>query len=509
MNKTYPILVSLVFSLWLGVALGAHPPTPPATAQTPPNDLSTACFAEVKLGFWVDLLRGPSYALFGIKRTIPAEQELRVLAQDASGDWVQVYHPRTDTTGWMLVENLLRYGRCRDLPVLTDAADFEPEGPPPDAPFTTRPDFVAEAIFSEAERAFLLDDSAVYVLHQTDTVRAHVLLLDLNDARVHVTAALTGTAGRTMGLVSTLASDSGAFAAINADFWTSNRVPQNLMVVDGVLITAPTNRATFALTADKQAYIGPFTDDWTWDASVTAENGASIPLQLVNTGCEEAWLCLYTDIYPTLPLQTRYDGLRILLDPDYEVLSIAQNLPLDIPTGHFALRTAANSPAAQWLRNNVAVGDTLSISLPTDPDWQDFDVAIGGGPLLIRGGEFWQDCDQDLPADERICENFDLNFRLNQYGRALQARSAVGVTAANALVLVMVEGNGVYASQGITQRDLAELMLRMGVVDGMEFDGGRSSALWVDTNLVNGIDPTRTERNVTNALLVFLEDDTG
>ncbi len=476
-------------------------------AQSPGNDtpatVSAACFAEVQLGYWADILRGPSYAQYGIKRTIPSEQRVQVIGQDETGGWVQVYYPRTDIYGWMLRDNMLFFGRCTMLPLTTDT--LEPDGPAPTAPHLPRPAFIGNAEFVAAEQVFAVNDAIIYALHERDDRRAHILLIDLLHPAVRLDAALTGEPGRTMGTVSDVAQATGAFVALNGDFWTRNRVPQNLMLSGGDLITAPTNRATFALTPDNEPYIGTFTDDWTWDASITAQDGGSIPLQLLNTGCENDWLCLYTDIYAELLLWEGYDRLRVLLNADYEVLSLQQNMPLTIPTGHMALRTGANSQAAAWLREHVAVGDTLSLSLPTDPDWRDFEMAIGGGPLLIADGDFWQDCDPAIPDDARTCENFDANFRVNQYGNALQARSAVGYTDDSVLILVMVEGNDVYGSRGSTQRELADIFLRMGAVRAMEFDGGRSSALWVGGNLVNGVALEAGERRVSNALLVFVD----
>lgn len=499
---------SFLIVLLLFVAASVLLPAEHTRAQDPsaasPADFSSACYAQVRLGYWADILRGPSYELYGIKRTIPAEQEVRVLGRDDSDDWVQVYYPRTDLYGWMRTENLLLYGACQALALATD--NLEPEGPPPAVPRVPAPAFAATARFTADERVFWVNEAVVYVLHDSDDVRAHIVLLDMHDERLRFSTALTGEPGRTMGTVSEIAAATGAFIALNGDFWTRNRMPQNLMLQDGALLTAPTNRATFALSAERTPFIGSFTDAWTWDASLIAENGNSIPLQLLNTGCDDAWVCLYTDIYDTLPLWTGYDGLRLLLNAEREVVSMAQNLPLEIPAEHLVVRTGASSAAAAWLRDNVALGDTLAFSFPTEPDWRNFEHAIGGGPLLVDDGAFWQDCDPDQPDDERVCENFDLNFRLNQYGNSLQARSAIGYSADNTLIMVMVEGNDVYGSQGITQRDLADIFLRMGAERAMEFDGGRSSALWVGRNLVNGVTLAAGERNVTNALLVFWED---
>ena len=487
------------------LACSALSPNPPASHAQSDGQALITCYAQVPLGYFVDVLRGPSPELYGVKRTMPSEQEMRVFGRDATGDYVQVWVPRVDFAGWMLRAELMLYGACDDLPITTH--NLEPDKPPAPPKPISIPDFATAAEFVEDERVFLHNDHAIYALHESDTLRAHMLILDLDTEGLTLTPALVANPGVRTGLVSETAVATGADIAINADFWTNSYVPQNLMVIDGDILTAPTNRATFALSNDGEVFIGYFVEAGGWDASVTAEDGAWIPLQLLNTRCEDDWMCLYTDIYESLPIQAGYDGVRALLSPDLEVLSIEQNFPLDIPEGHFALRTGANTAGARWFREHVEVGDTLDISLPTEPDWQDYQMAIGGGPIFLQDGDYVLECDPDVPEDERICENFDNNFRINHYGRSLQPRMAIGIDRdMHTLIVIMIEGADVFDSLGATQRELAEMMQRMGADDAMEFDGGGSASLWLRQNFVNGF-TTRGERYVSNALLFFFDDE--
>lgn len=494
----------IIFSCALLLLASATGSAPTSHADNETRAQRT-CYAQVPLSYFADMLRGPSYEQYGVKRVIPAERELYIFGRDESNEWVHAHLPGVDMIGWMRAENLMLYGACDNLPITTD--NLEPESLPEAPAPVALPAFAADAAFVEEERVFLRNPATIYALHESEELRGHIVLLDLSDSRLRLSAALVANPGVRTGLVSETAAETGAFIAINADFWTNSYVPQNLMLINGEIITAPTNRATFAATATNEVFMGYFVETPQWDASVTAEDGAWVPLQWLNTKCEDDWLCLYTDIYPSLPLLNGYDGRRLLLSPEFEVLSIEQNYPLNIPDGHFALRTGANSAAARWLREHVAVGDSLTISLPTDPDWRDYETAVGGGPIFIRDGQAVIECDPDLPEDERICENFDNNFRINHYGRARQARAALGYDADNnTLILMMIEGNDVYGSKGATQDELAAMMLRMGADSAMEFDGGRSASLWIGQNHVNGF-TTTGERYVSNALLVFWDED--
>jgi hypothetical protein len=432
---------------------------------------------------------------------------MRVLGRSADEEWWQVYLPEPlNMIGWIWRENINLFGRCSDLP--DTSANPEPDAPslpPADAEL---PAFAQSLAFEDTDRIFVLNDGMLYVRHEVPGqgrekgIQAHILLADLSapqlDVRVHLGAVPDVKAT----LISDMVKDTGAFAAINGDFYGGNYMPQGLTVINNEIITAPKHRATFAITEDHQPFIGYFTRDWTWFATVTAANGAVIPLQLVNLPCNPAWVCLYTDALKRLPIKYGYEGVRVLLSPEYEVLQMTQGT-LEIPEGHFVLRAGAYSDAGQWLSENVKVGDTLALDLATFPDWRDYEYAISGGPLIVQSGEFYQDCDPDAPEARRECEEFDENFRYERYFENHTPRSAVGYNrAANVLILIVVEGYEIDHSGGMTPRQLADLFIRFGAERAMEFDGGGSAALWIDRGFVNDFG-YRGERRVSNSLMLF------
>ena len=65
-------------------------------------------------------------------------------------------------------------------------------------------------------------------------------------------------------------------------------------------------------------------------------------------------------------------------------------------------------------------------------------------------------------------------------------RSAVGVTADNRLILVVVDGRTEDAA-GMTCQELADLMLALGCPDSINMDGGGSTTLWGRGQLYNGV----------------------
>ncbi|MBO6575458.1 MAG: phosphodiester glycosidase family protein [Rhodothermales bacterium] len=113
--------------------------------------------------------------------------------------------------------------------------------------------------------------------------------------------------------------------------------------------------------------------------------------------------------------------------------------------------------------------------------------ALSAGPRLLEDGTF------NITVDEEV-------FFGSSIPR-VHPRSAVGVTADGSLILMVVDGRQ-RASRGVDLDELAELLASTGAVDGMNLDGGGSSALVVNGHLLNRPAGERIEREVMSAVLV-------
>ena len=465
---------------------------------------SQTCYAEIQLEHWVNMRAGPALN-YAVVRNLAPSTILRVFGEDGNGEWFHAYLPRVEKIGWIFYENVSFFGNCTNLPITVDEPELTEA---PDAPTEIElPSFTNNMDFVEDEQIFYLNEGMIYIRYETDDLRAHVVIADLQHEQLDVRVALAPTPGSRNGLLTRLAENTGAFVAINGDFYTDNYMPQNLTVIDNEIVTAPQFRATFALRKNHEPFIGYFTESTTWDGSIVAENEAWLPLQFANITCEAEWLCMFTDIWEDLPLLEGYDGIRVLVSPENEILSIERNEPMGIPEGHVVLRAGIDTESGKWLEDNLAVGEIVEINTTTTPHWSDFEYAISGGPVIVKNGRFWQDCNMDIDEEDRICESFTTDFHISHYNRALIPRSAVGYNRDNkVLILIMVEGNDVHDSKGIRQDDLAAMFIRFGAYTAMEFDGGRSAILWINRNPVNGYIPA-DERHIPNALLLFWDKD--
>lgn len=79
-------------------------------------------------------------------------------------------------------------------------------------------------------------------------------------------------------------------------------------------------------------------------------------------------------------------------------------------------------------------------------------------------------------------------------------RTAVGIDAGGRLLLVIVDGRST-VSAGVTLADLARILIEFGAAEGIELDGGGSSAMWVTDQIVN-VPSDGAERPVINHLVL-------
>lgn len=124
--------------------------------------------------------------------------------------------------------------------------------------------------------------------------------------------------------------------------------------------------------------------------------------------------------------------------------------------------------------------------------------AIGGGPTL-------------LPEDTSVAEGFtayqDGKLIRDAVGsNSLNARSAIGITQDDRLVLAMVAQQAdAPTNSGISLSDLANFLATLNVTKAMNLDGGSSAAIYFQNNIVYGKvdrEGNRVKRPIKSVLLV-------
>ena len=114
---------------------------------------------------------------------------------------------------------------------------------------------------------------------------------------------------------------------------------------------------------------------------------------------------------------------------------------------------------------------TTADGLVADGVWQ----TLSFGPALVTDGEVVSGID-DVEIDTNVG---------NHSIQGEQPRTAIGVIDENHFVFVVVDGRETGYSRGVTMTELAEIMQGLGATEAYNLDGGGSSELWFNGEVVN------------------------
>jgi len=161
-------------------------------------------------------------------------------------------------------------------------------------------------------------------------------------------------------------------------------------------------------------------------------------------------------------------------DTHVRAISTHGDTPLDRQTVVLSI-----GPRLVSVMPTVKPGAHLRIITETVPDLSGVEVAIGGGPALLRDGKVmeWRGL---------------LHMR--------HPRSALGWNK-DYIFLVEVDGRQIDLSVGMTFPELADYMLKLGCQQAMNFDGGGSATLWALGEVRNSPSEGQ-ERPAANALVI-------
>ena len=138
--------------------------------------------------------------------------------------------------------------------------------------------------------------------------------------------------------------------------------------------------------------------------------------------------------------------------------------------------------------------DTVRVLLQTSPHLPKNStptLLVGGWPRILRDGV-------NIAADAATTEG-----TISRNAEVRHPRTAIGYSKdGNTLWLFVVDGRST-SSVGMTLVEVADQMRKLGAWQALNFDGGGSTTLVIEGQVVNApTDPTG-EREVGNALLVL------
>jgi hypothetical protein len=157
--------------------------------------------------------------------------------------------------------------------------------------------------------------------------------------------------------------------------------------------------------------------------------------------------------------------------------------PFEIPEDGYVLSSVGTNIGE--MASNFKVGDQMTLDY--DVNFKYTNLSIGGGAQLVASG--------------KVVENFTHNIAGNN------PRTALGITKdRKQLILVTVDGR-TNSYRGVTQTEMAQLLVELGAYEGINFDGGGSTEMvgvspWTGSLSILNTPSDKVERNMYTGLAV-------
>ncbi|HUG65295.1 MAG TPA: phosphodiester glycosidase family protein [Gaiellaceae bacterium] len=277
---------------------------------------------------------------------------------------------------------------------------------------------------------------------------------------------------------------------VNGDFFApADGRPSGIFLRDGILATPPNAaRSSAGVTLDGLLDVRRVSFRGTWRGT-----GQRRALNFLNKVPGANGISLFTtDWGATTP---RIPGAVFVTlgsfppatpntDIAVPVLSVVTGSAARIAPGTGVLVARGN--AAARLQAEAQPETVVTVRLILQPDWAVVSDAIGGGPVVVKDG---------VPV-----------YRSNEAFTTSQLaprgpRTAVGQRADGGIVFLTTDGRQPGFSVGMTNFELAQALVRYGVVRGMALDGGGSSTIAFEGTVLNSPSDGR-ERAVSTALML-------
>ncbi len=314
----------------------------------------------------------------------------------------------------------------------------------------------------------------------------HVLTID-RERLVSANALRLGMGGDGMRFAldrtSAIARRDGAIAAVNGGYFARTGEPLGLVMRDRQILSGPLyTRSLLAFGGSSP----PFVEGTQMSGSIQLPNGESAAIDGFNQRRWDGQIVVYTPLWgETTRTQPGATSIEFAVLANGQVMGRSLG-NIAIPPGGYVV--SASGVEAEWLARRLRIGDRLAYQTDLALFWRGTDHILAGGPRLLAQGQV-----QLTTVDERFQPDIAV-------GRS--PRTAVGITASGSVILAVVDGRQPRLSVGLTLPETAEVMRELGALNALNLDGGGSSTMIVEGEIVNRPSDGR-ERPVSNAMLVF------
>ncbi|MFJ5222545.1 phosphodiester glycosidase family protein [Streptomyces sp. NPDC088400] len=193
-------------------------------------------------------------------------------------------------------------------------------------------------------------------------------------------------------------------------------------------------------------------------------------------------------------------GAQAVLDASGRIVS-AGTRGGTVPAGGSVLQGIGS--AAGWLTAHAKPGQRVDVAETVRDEagrrvrLGSRDSIVSAAPTLVKNGRVSIDA-----ATEGVVDPKDLSFGY-AWANSRQPRTMAGTDAKGRLILVTVDGRRTGGSEGFTLREAASFMRSQGALQAINLDGGGSTAMAVNGELVNHPSDATGERPVGDTIQVL------
>ncbi len=292
-------------------------------------------------------------------------------------------------------------------------------------------------------------------------------------------------------------------AAVNGDFYVVDEKnpylgdPRGLQILDGELISAPSDQASFWIDAKGE----PQATNVSSRLRVVWPDGSATPFGL-NEERRDGTAVLFTPRHGSSTktkggrefiLEPAGPGLWLPLQAGREITArireVRESGDTPLRDGEMVLSISPALATDSTPAGRAVKGATLKLSTATIPDLTGVKMAISGGYVMLRDGK-----KQEIQTPQSEAYKF-------RSVRERHPRSAIGASR-DFIYLVQVDGRQPELSMGMTLDELGDYMQKLGCELALNLDGGASATFWyqgkVRNSPCNGAD-----RPIANGIVVL------
>lgn len=374
----------------------------------------------------------------------------------------------------------------------------------------------------QKEKSISVDEVYPGVIHKQiinvdDTLFINVLKIDLenDDYFLQAVKADDSLLGReTVSAMVERLEDSGndIISAINSDFFiiTEGGEPENNLVInsqfakgtpetDSGYDTFDNTHSQFAITENGKPEIGRFD----FDGKLILNNESEFRVNRINSRTDSATITIYNFYQGSkTPEADSTENLELRLKPIYSkedtnFYTVSKFLDSkgenEIEIDEIILST--NYDMADSLNKYLNIGDTIKTILKFSPDIGRIFTATGGWGKIVEGGK-------------NIASKVDSKEgTFTKFSEVKHPRTGIGISEdSNYIYFVTVDGRQ-ESSSGATLEEFARIMIDEDIYEGLNFDGGGSTTMVVDGEIVNHPSDKNGEREVGVGLVLVKKNE--